>query len=182
MPPALPPDTLQDLMALRQKLCAAAPKGGERGKLVHEFAHLRGCKPHLAWRAHCWRRRFRHRCLYDVVLLINGKRPQCGNFMQKSQGAEPPHGKLAQQAWHAVQLGHASAVADEFVAFLAQEHVHDLAAALRPDAGDDAFNTDGKIWRLFHGCGSPRGCTLGVSARGLLYVENPPLGGGFRKA
>ena len=50
MPPALPPDTLQDLMALRQKLCAAAPKGGERGKLVHEFAHLRGCKPSTVYR------------------------------------------------------------------------------------------------------------------------------------
>ena len=50
MPPALPPDTLQDLMALRDKLCAAAPKGGERGKLVHEFAHLRGCKPSTVYR------------------------------------------------------------------------------------------------------------------------------------
>ena len=39
MPPALPPDTLQDLMALREKLCAAAPKGGERGKLVHRVAN-----------------------------------------------------------------------------------------------------------------------------------------------
>ena len=50
MPPALPPDTLQDLMALRDKLCAAAPKGGERGRLVQEFAHLRGCKPSTVYR------------------------------------------------------------------------------------------------------------------------------------
>lgn len=50
MPPSLPPDTLQDLMALRDKLCAAAPKGGERGRLVHEFAHLRGCNPSTVYR------------------------------------------------------------------------------------------------------------------------------------
>ncbi|MDD2691890.1 MAG: transposase [Simplicispira sp.] len=45
MPPALPPDTLQDLLSLRDKLRAAAPKGGERGQLVAEFGRLRGCAP-----------------------------------------------------------------------------------------------------------------------------------------
>ena len=45
MPPALPPDTLQDLLSLRDKLRAAAPKGGERGRLVAEFGRLRGCAP-----------------------------------------------------------------------------------------------------------------------------------------
>ena len=50
MPPALPPDTLQDLMALRDKLCAAAPKGGERSRLVQEFAHLRGRNPSTVYR------------------------------------------------------------------------------------------------------------------------------------
>lgn len=50
MPPALPPDALQDLIVLRDKLRAAAPKGGERGRLVTEFANLRGCKPSTVYR------------------------------------------------------------------------------------------------------------------------------------
>lgn len=50
MAPALPPDTLQDLLALREKLRAAAPKGGERGRLVREFAHLRGCNSATVYR------------------------------------------------------------------------------------------------------------------------------------
>lgn len=50
MPPTLPPDTLQDLLALRDKLCAAAPKGDERTRLVDEFGRLRGRAPSTVYR------------------------------------------------------------------------------------------------------------------------------------
>lgn len=50
MHPNLPTDTLQDLIALRDKLHAASPKAGERGRLVNEFAHLRGCKASTVYR------------------------------------------------------------------------------------------------------------------------------------
>lgn len=50
MPPAFAPDLLQDLLALRDKLSAAAPKGGERGKLMADFAQAKGCNVQTVYR------------------------------------------------------------------------------------------------------------------------------------
>lgn len=50
MPPALPPDTLKALVALRDQLRAAPAKGGERGWLVAAFAELHGCKASTVYR------------------------------------------------------------------------------------------------------------------------------------
>ena len=50
MPPVLPFDTLQALVALRDQLRAAPAKGGERGRLVQEYARLHGCKPSTVYR------------------------------------------------------------------------------------------------------------------------------------
>lgn len=50
MPPSFAPDMLQDLVALRDKLCAAAPKGGERGQLMANFAQAKGLSVQTVYR------------------------------------------------------------------------------------------------------------------------------------
>lgn len=50
MATALPFDTLQALVALRDQLNAAPVKGGERGRLISDFGLLHGCKPATVYR------------------------------------------------------------------------------------------------------------------------------------
>ncbi|MBE2242458.1 MAG: DDE-type integrase/transposase/recombinase [Burkholderiaceae bacterium] len=51
---ALAPDVIAALTTLRDRLAALPPKGGERGRLVREFAALHGCAPQTV---HAWLKR-----------------------------------------------------------------------------------------------------------------------------
>lgn len=71
-----------------------------------------------------------------------------------------------------MHLGHGSAIAHKFVAFFAQQHVYNLAAAQWPDAGDGAVNAYGSINGLLHRLWFPRADLPWAHPHGGLSYTN----------